>query len=127
MGCLTPGLEYTISVTVTGCTSVGDTRKVISKNCELELYNIITPNGDSQNDVFKVKGIENFPNSNMKIYNRWGKKIYESDNYGADDSNLWDGGNEADGVYFYVLTVNYGDFWDCVEVLNYHGTVTLFR
>lgn len=127
MGCLTPGLEYTISVTVTGCTSVGDTRKVNSKNCELELYNIITPNGDSQNDVFKVKGIENFPNSNMKIYNRWGKKIYESDNYGADDSNLWDGGNEADGVYFYVLTVNYGDFWDCVEVLNYHGTVTLFR
>jgi len=126
-GCLTPGQEYTVGVAVTGCTTVTDTRLVTARNCELELYNIITPNDDGHNDKFVVEGLENFPGSNMKIYNRWGKKVYESDHYGEDDSNLWDGGKDADGVYYYVLTVNYGDYWDCVDVVNYHGTVTVIR
>jgi len=126
-GCITPGVDYTVSVAVSGCTTVTDDRIVTAKNCELELYNIITPNGDSHNDKFEVKGLENFPGSNMKIYNRWGKKIFESDNYGADDENLWGGEKDADGVYFYVLTVNYGESLECVEVVNYHGTVTIIR
>ncbi|HOY33179.1 MAG TPA: gliding motility-associated C-terminal domain-containing protein [Bacteroidales bacterium] len=126
-GCLTPDVVYNVGVAVTGCTTVTDTRVITAKNCELEVFNIITPNGDTYNDKFKVTGLENFAGSNMKIYNRWGKKVYESDNYGMDDSELWDGGKDADGVYYYVLTVNYGDSRGCVEALNYHGTVTIIR
>jgi len=126
-GCITPGVDYTVSVAVSGCTTVNDERIITAKNCELELYNIITPNGDSHNDKFEVKGLENFPGSNMKIYNRWGKKIFESDNYGEDANNLWDGEKGADGVYYYVLTVNYGESLECVEVINYQGTVTIVR
>ncbi|HNW89867.1 MAG TPA: gliding motility-associated C-terminal domain-containing protein [Bacteroidales bacterium] len=126
-GCLTPGVTYNVQVAVTGCNTVTATRNIISQNCTLELYNIITPNGDGQNDKFKVKGLENFPGSNMKIYNRWGKKVFESNNYGEDDNTLWDGGKDADGVYYYVLTVNYGDSEGCVEEQNYNGTVTIIR
>jgi gliding motility-associated-like protein len=126
-GCITPGVDYTVSVLVSGCTTVSDERIITSKNCELEMYNIVTPNGDTHNDKFEVKGLENFPGSNMKIYNRWGKKIFESDNYGEDYDKLWGGEKDADGVYYYVLTVNYGESLECVDVVNYHGTVTIVR
>jgi len=126
-GCLTPGVTYNVQVAVTGCNTVTASRNIISQNCQLELYNIITPNGDGSNDKFVVKGLENFPGSNMKVYNRWGKKIFESDTYGEDDDNSWGGEKDADGVYYYVLTVNYGDSEGCVEEINYHGTVTVIR
>ncbi len=125
-GCIEVGKTYKVTVAVTGCTTVTDTRNVESKNCALTLYNVITPNGDGQNDIFKVDGIEDFPNSNLKVYNRWGKKIYESDDYNG-NNNAWDGGKEAAGVYYYVLTVNYGDHGDCVDVKNFSGTITLIR
>lgn len=136
-GCLTPGVSYTVTAAVTGCSTVTDTRVITAKDCKLELYNIITPNKDplNQNEYFAIKGIENFPNSKMQIYNRWGKKIYESNNYdchpldggGYAGSNCWDGANCADGVYYYVLTVNYGKSEGCVDEVNYQGTITVIR
>ncbi|MEI6124646.1 MAG: gliding motility-associated C-terminal domain-containing protein [Bacteroidota bacterium] len=126
VGCLEIGKTYKVGVAVTGCTTVNDLRMVESKLCELTLPNIITPNGDGFNDGFVIKGIENFPGSNLKVYNRWGKKIYESDDYNG-TSNAWDGRGEADGVYYYVLTVNYGEHGSCVNVENFNGTITLIR
>jgi gliding motility-associated-like protein len=94
--------------------------------CELEVPNVITPSiKDNLNDDFRIKGIEFFPNSTLQIFNRWGKKIFESTNY--NDGNAWDGGNEAAGVYYYVLTVNYGDQNSCMEAKNYNGTITIVR
>ncbi|MEI6124648.1 MAG: gliding motility-associated C-terminal domain-containing protein [Bacteroidota bacterium] len=124
--CSTPGEVTTYSVSVTGCVTVTDARTVTAKLCELTLPNIITPNNDGFNDFFKVDGIDDFPGSNLKVYNRWGKKIYESDDYN-ETSNVWDGGGEAPGVYYYVLTVNYGTHGSCVDVMNYNGTITLIR
>lgn len=126
VSCLTPDQIYEIGVAVTGCTTVNDTRNVSSITCELELPNIITPNGDGWNDVLKIVGIENFPGSNLKVYNRWGKKVYESDDYDG-NTNKWDGGNESEGVFYYVLTLNYGEHGDCLDIRNFSGTVTILR
>jgi len=60
------------------------------------------------------------------VFNRWGKKVFESDDYNNTD-HAWDGGKEAAGVYYYVLTVNYGDHGDCVQVKDFSGTVTILR
>jgi len=35
------------------------------------------------------------------IYNRWGGKVYESDDYQDD----WDGGNVGAGIYYYDIQV----------------------
>ena len=123
--CLPEG-SNDIKLIVTGCTVVDTIRKVESKLCGLEMPNVITPgNTDGKNDRFEIKGIEAFPNSTMQIYNRWGKKIFESKNYNAD--TYWDGENAAAGVYYYVLTVNYGTENTCLEARNFNGTITIIR
>jgi hypothetical protein len=46
-------------------------------NCNLSVPNVVTPNGDNINDIFKINGLENFPNSALNVFNRWGKKIFK--------------------------------------------------
>ena len=53
------------------------------------------------------------------IYNRWGKKIYENANY----QNDWDGENFADGTYYVILKINFGN----EKYEEHHGTVTIMR
>jgi hypothetical protein len=77
----------------------------------LLIPNIITPGkADNANDVFTIqygdqKGATpadyGFKTS-VVIYNRWGKKVYESADYQYD----WEGEGLAAGVYFYEVTVS---------------------
>jgi gliding motility-associated-like protein len=69
----------------------------------------ISPNGDGQNDVFEIIGLEDFPDNTLTVFNRWGHMVYQKRNY----SNDWDGTSESPvtigngmlpkGTYFYVL------------------------
>ncbi|MBA7541119.1 hypothetical protein ES705_33426 [subsurface metagenome] len=79
-----------------------------------ELFQItegISPNGDGMNDTWIIHGIENYPDNNVKIYNRWGNLIFEIDNY-DNTLNMWDGSvnrgmnlgkKVSNGTYFYIL------------------------
>ena len=63
--------------------------------------NAFSPNGDGQNDIFKVKeGYKSIVEFHGYIFNRWGKKLFEW----RDISQGWDGklngSDVADGVYF---------------------------
>jgi|GEM_PF-5507555 len=66
--------------------------------------NIFTPNGDGINDDFFIfnKNITN--KFDIEIYNRWGEKIFNSDNINF----KWNGTNHnmpvSEGTYFYTLT-----------------------
>ena len=81
-----------------------------------EIFTLVTSNQDGLNDYFKIAGIENFPDNNVKIYNRWGVLVFEVDNYGnnADSDNVFKGFsggritiNKDEGLpfgtYFYVI------------------------
>jgi gliding motility-associated-like protein len=75
--------------------------------------NLITPNGDNVNDKFEVIGLP--INSELRIYNRWGERIYENKNY----DNTWDGDKAPDGVYYYDLVLPAGTFYKgWVEIMN---------
>lgn len=78
---------------------------------------IFTPNNDGVNDLFEIKGLKNYPNAQLTIFNQWGVIVYKSS--GAYD-NLWGGWNEEkgtsnqrlilpEGVYFYILDHNRTD------------------
>ena len=67
----------------------------------MPIINIITPNGDILNGTLKFKGLEFFSESKIQIFNRWGNKIYENNNY----KNDWDGKDYEDGTYYYILEV----------------------
>ncbi len=68
--------------------------------------NVFSPNGDGKNDFFLLnqnsyKYIAQF---HLEIFNRWGKKIYETDDF----TSQWDGkinSNTADeGVYYWIAS-----------------------
>ena len=48
---------------------------------ELEVFNAISANDDNENPYFRIKGINEFPNNNLKIFNRWGVIVFEVDGY----------------------------------------------
>ncbi len=64
--------------------------------------NVITPNGDGKNDVFDI-GVR-VGGWKLEIYDRWGKKVYQSESY----ENDW-GNNITNTIYFYRLTSPQGD------------------
>ncbi|UZR96957.1 putative Ig domain-containing protein [Chondrinema litorale] len=70
-----------------------------------------TPDGDGINEHWNIPGIEDFDENKVKIFNRWGRVVFETERYNNTD-NFWDGkpnkGNVQDqkvpaGTYFYVL------------------------
>jgi gliding motility-associated-like protein len=91
---LGPG-TYSISVidTAGGCSAIGECELIEVEL--LQIPNIINPNSEeADNKVFMIKGMIE---PELVIYNRWGKKIYQSDAY----KNDWDGEKYHEGTYFY--------------------------
>jgi gliding motility-associated-like protein len=80
---------------------------------DLEIFNSVSPNGDGNNDVFIIRGIENYPNNTVTVFSRWGTKVFEVTGYGQNDV-FFDGYSEdrskvsrneilPEGTYFYIL------------------------
>ncbi|MFV8225653.1 gliding motility-associated C-terminal domain-containing protein, partial [Christiangramia aquimixticola] len=78
-----------------------------------EISQKLSPNGDGINDYFSIKGLDQYEENTLKIYNRWGVLLYEASNYGQNDK-LFRGISEGRltirkgeelpaGTYFYVL------------------------
>lgn len=59
--------------------------------------NIITPNSDGLNDKLVLKFT--CAPFGLKIFNRWGKTIFESNDYKQD----WDAAGVSDGIYYYHI------------------------
>jgi gliding motility-associated-like protein len=71
---------------------------------EILVFNGFSPNDDGVNDIFFIDGLENFPENNLYIFNRWGNQVYLVDDYQNDWNGTWDGKPLPDGTYFYVLS-----------------------
>ena len=67
--------------------------------------NVFSPNGDGINDVFKISGLDKCSSYSIKIYNRWGIPIYETEKTDFSwDGKTSAGTNAEDGTYYYILT-----------------------
>jgi gliding motility-associated-like protein len=99
-----PSAEETYVVTLIVSTDEGcnDTlTKVIVIIDDILIFpNVITPgNNDGINDVLYIKNADKYPNNLLQVFNRWGKKVFEMQNY----DNKWNGDNLADGTYYYLF------------------------
>ncbi|WP_133274532.1 DUF7948 domain-containing protein [Hymenobacter radiodurans] len=90
--------RYTVRITQSGCA----TEKSVTVTLLRPVLppNIITPNGDGKNDVFKPsEAVAVEPGTRLRLYNRWGKEVYASDNY----ANDWMAAGQPAGIYYYTL------------------------
>lgn len=124
-----PSLTQVYQLEVTdqyGCVFRDSVRiTVIDVNCgEPYVYipNAFTPNDDHKNDVLYVRG-NVFTEMQLLIYNRWGEKVFETE----DALTGWDGRFKGEycepGVFVYYLKVR------CFneEIYEKKGNVTLIR
>ncbi|MDD3859423.1 MAG: gliding motility-associated C-terminal domain-containing protein, partial [Bacteroidales bacterium] len=74
----------------------------------ITIYNTITPNNDGSNDVWIIENIEQFPRSEIWIYNRVGNLVYECANYQNDWGGTYNGKDLPEGTYFYVISLGNG-------------------
>ncbi len=91
--------------------------------------NFITPNGDNLNDFFAMVKLDEethelvsiLPKDNcigrfidIKIFNRWGAKVFSSNNRDF----KWYADGESGGVYFYLLTYSDKEYKGLISVLD---------
>lgn len=83
---------------------------------------VFTPNSDNMNDTWMVNGIENFPNNQLLVYNRWGQLVYSTRGYANDWTGTNTDGEELQtGAYWYIFQLN-----DPNDI-QLSGVVTLVR
>ena len=93
-----------------GCASATVTINVVNK---IVPYNGMSVDGDGKNDHFHIGGIERYPNNVVRIYNRWGVKVFETEGYdnvtrvfrGISNGRVTIEQAEklAQGTYYYVI------------------------
>jgi gliding motility-associated-like protein len=121
-----PGM-YTVMITdsITGCIDFFE-KEFETQNCDWEIPNVFTPNGDGTNDFFEIQigeqgqFVETFiPQLQIVIFNRHGRRVFEHNDY---YNNWWDGDNVPDGTYFYVI-----QYARQGEIQYAEGSVTIIR
>lgn len=92
---------------------------VVSK---IYVPNAFTINADGLNDDFVVKGIY-IKEYNIKIFNRWGEKVYESNSFKEHWDGTFAGQNASQGVFVYLIEAKGVDN----KLYHLSGDVTLLR
>jgi gliding motility-associated-like protein len=135
--CWTPTCEqirdepyrFTFNMTTVACEEVQvethfvDILVLTRSNGLLDIVpNVFTPNNDIMNDVWDIDHKDDFciVNDNVKIYNRWGNPVYESEELLETWDGMYNGNPVANGEYYYVITYDF-----IFEEKQYTGGITI--
>lgn len=111
----------TTAVTGYGIYTFGILNEADILPCGLTVYNAVTPNGDGIHDSFVIDAgqADCIRDLKVQIFNRWGVKVFESNNYGENGEvfkgystgRLTVNGSRQlpTGTYFYMVDYEYGD------------------
>ncbi len=124
------GGTYPVSLTVVdmnGCTSTYTKDIIVNDLLNVFIPSGFTPNADGLNDALFFYGTDiNTDRFNVKIFNRWGEVVYESN----DITEPWDGSHKdgdyyvKEGVYnYFIETYSLGT----TKRLEIHGHVSVIR
>ncbi len=117
--------EFTISVVdANGCKATDNI--IINVNTQINIFipNAFSPNADGNNDYFQIFGdFSSIAYLDMMVFDRWGEKVYESE----EPQFKWDGTYKGEpapmGVYVYTMTVAFVDG----SHQDFKGSVTLIK
>ncbi len=99
--------QFTYNICLIDCADVCDQAVVTITYPDIPCVvpNVLTPNGDGDNDVLIIECLGQNPNSSLKVFNRWGDEIFTAEPY----LNDWDGTYGKDrkelpaATYFYLF------------------------
>jgi len=96
------GGSYAVAITKNGCLDTSNCH-FVPKNT-LRIPNAFSPNGDGLNDVWLIDGIDSYPESKVRVFNRWGATVYNSSGGYREPWNGKDNGQFlSQSAYYYVI------------------------
>jgi len=129
---LTSNPSFIANQTTTYTLTVSDPTNTCSSTATVTVYverpikipNVVTVNGDGNNDTWEIVNIQSFPNATFEIYNRWGNLVWKSTGYPKewDGTNFRNGEVLPDGTYFYII-----DLHSHIYTEPYTGYVQIIR
>ena len=112
-----------IAQSIDGCLDTASLFVTVDPNLkDFFIPNSFSPNGDGNNDIFKLYG-SSVRDINMRVYNQWGELIFETTNAQNGWDGTWKGRPQAVGVYVYVAKVT---FYNNTSIMR-KGTINLIR
>jgi gliding motility-associated-like protein len=88
------------------------------EQANFEIPNVVTPNGDGVNDVFRIRGAGGNPCQSalvgIMITDRWGRKVYENEGQGL----VWDPAEMPEGVYFALVRYDQKEYLTTINVIR---------
>lgn len=110
----------------TGCWTKVDCFEIEESNSpcfEFIMPNVFTPNDDGVNDIFKPVSYQGIKEGTLTIINRWGNKVFETNDINSGWNGLHNNKECTEGVYYWIVT--YTDIFD--ETKTENGFLTLIR
>ena len=96
--------EFVYEICLEACENMCDTAYVyVEIGANVDIPDIITPDGDGVNDTFEVVGIENYPENEIYIYNRWGNQVHHEVNYNNDWRGTYRNADLPAGTYYFIF------------------------
>ena len=132
--------DYDVTLSIeTGNGCVDEITHTVVIEQDLVFPNVMTPNGDGINDVFAIENLntslhaedpDGYRNNKLVIFDRWGKKVYEADNYDTFSrdgqiqlgSQVFDASGVSDGVYYFSFY-----YKGKAKTTTYNGSLTIIR
>ena len=102
-----PSQTQSYSVTVTNVYGSSTTLSItveVMEDWNLIANNILTPNGDGQNDTWVVDNLSSYPNNQLIIMDRSSRVIYRKTGYANDWDGMFNGAPLPPDTYYFVLT-----------------------
>ncbi|SFE77636.1 gliding motility-associated C-terminal domain-containing protein [Thermoflexibacter ruber] len=91
-----------------GCESTDEVTVFVLET--LNVSKVLSPNNDGVNDFWTIERIEDFPNAEIVVYNRWGQEVFATKSY----QNNWNGtgvnGALPEATYYYVIKIDDNKF-----------------
>ncbi|MFN8317192.1 MAG: gliding motility-associated C-terminal domain-containing protein, partial [Chitinophagales bacterium] len=119
-------IKYTLSVIDTNGCKAHDTVKItVIPDYQIYVPNAFTPNGDGFNDIFEIYGKKNlWKEMSMIIYNRWGEKVFDTNDSQFGWDGTFHGVLQNPQVYVYELRIT---FINGYAMPLQKGSITLIR
>ena len=103
-----------------GCVNTDTVRVTVVEEFRLVATNVLTPDENGQNDTWVIENVETFGDVHVRVFNRWGKLVFEQEAYQNDWKGMAGKDLLPDGAYYYYITFGSSD-------KVYKGALTILR